>query len=934
MNPHHSLGSTPDYSSELPPELSSDVSSFMDMDLLAAATSSSTATATPLSPTPIPPSAYALPTGSSTPLATQDPTLGSTMFSFSAPHIPSMGHGVFQSSAQLGGGGITGAVGIPYIPRPQGGRGRGRGRGRGGGGSVIPLGPPKVTRLPPRSRNGCWTCRTRKVKCDEKRPKCGQCERLNYDCDYSPRIAFRDDTKRTRDRMGLVCIEGSVVWDPKAKELSRHRPHAPEFDNTYMYKKQLGAQKHILPNSYYADSRCSNKKPLPRFRFLTNDEDREVKATRKKPGSYLVVYNVESFENTAEFMPHHEVLRRRGNAKKGSMNHLYGNSGRHLNTSSPMGTEQDRDENSESPASPQATILSRFEEPVTMVAATITGPLRPRIPRVGQHMEYHGPWHGITTRESCNANQMRKHYDYYRIRLSPRLLVMHDKGHVDWARTPEGLVIDVFEKESQQSRPLREAIMALAALSETAMPYGSSNSEIQVPMDIDAVCHYAAALPKVRASLKNGHEMTSDANLYKHFILLIFDIITTQRDHQNFWQSQLEQIANILITRVNLRGPEKFCYLVWNIILLDVHATLTAFGTGELVMKLAHPNTFPRPEDIAEAMMDAYHARHERTHPVPYDGESSFHYTTGFHPPAQKNTLTNVIKFYQDVVLNATRMARAARSIRRRNEPTQQLTEQSPDDMTIIMPSEEDVKEMIRGMKTMEVPSIDDALNEQTDGAALSIDAELQISNTLLDELTSGASSGLIDINPDSSVSAMAGLFPTGPAITDQPSNINPAMLSMPTPNPMSYRVLIEETFRQAKALHDACIIFAHTSMRPFQRFSIRSDPTASEVQEAIERIMEQAISLQNCQIPLHEWRYLLFPMFIAGIESQRSDHKNFASHFMKQLQAGSVGHNTQLVCQMYDEICAKQAASGPTAWSVDWLDEMRLVGSIVIYDL
>lgn len=27
-------------------------------------------------------------------------------------------------------------------------------------------------RLPPRSRFGCWTCRTRKVKCDEARPKC------------------------------------------------------------------------------------------------------------------------------------------------------------------------------------------------------------------------------------------------------------------------------------------------------------------------------------------------------------------------------------------------------------------------------------------------------------------------------------------------------------------------------------------------------------------------------------------------------------------------------------------------------------------------------------------------------------------------------------------------------------------------------------------
>ncbi|KAF4467138.1 zn 2cys6 transcription factor [Fusarium albosuccineum] len=39
----------------------------------------------------------------------------------------------------------------------------------------------------PRSRNGCWTCRTKKVKCDEERPQCRRCLRLKLLCDYAPR---------------------------------------------------------------------------------------------------------------------------------------------------------------------------------------------------------------------------------------------------------------------------------------------------------------------------------------------------------------------------------------------------------------------------------------------------------------------------------------------------------------------------------------------------------------------------------------------------------------------------------------------------------------------------------------------------------------------------------------------------------------------------
>lgn len=79
----------------------------------------------------------------------------------------------------------------------------------GGSGPTI---PPRA-RLPPRSRTGCWTCRTRKVKCDEGRPVCGQCTRLGHNCDYSPRLSFRDDTPRVVERMQDVTVVSSSIWD-------------------------------------------------------------------------------------------------------------------------------------------------------------------------------------------------------------------------------------------------------------------------------------------------------------------------------------------------------------------------------------------------------------------------------------------------------------------------------------------------------------------------------------------------------------------------------------------------------------------------------------------------------------------------------------------------------------------------------------------------
>ncbi|KAI1265072.1 fungal-specific transcription factor domain-containing protein [Xylariaceae sp. FL1019] len=41
-----------------------------------------------------------------------------------------------------------------------------------------------------RVRSGCWTCRDRRVKCNEKRPACGHCERLGLFCSYGVRLTW------------------------------------------------------------------------------------------------------------------------------------------------------------------------------------------------------------------------------------------------------------------------------------------------------------------------------------------------------------------------------------------------------------------------------------------------------------------------------------------------------------------------------------------------------------------------------------------------------------------------------------------------------------------------------------------------------------------------------------------------------------------------
>ncbi|ELR03944.1 hypothetical protein VC83_09022 [Pseudogymnoascus destructans] len=53
-----------------------------------------------------------------------------------------------------------------------------------------------------RSRNGCWPCKARKVKCDEAHPTCLSCQRQNEVCDYSVRLNWNGRGKRKAEPTG------------------------------------------------------------------------------------------------------------------------------------------------------------------------------------------------------------------------------------------------------------------------------------------------------------------------------------------------------------------------------------------------------------------------------------------------------------------------------------------------------------------------------------------------------------------------------------------------------------------------------------------------------------------------------------------------------------------------------------------------------------
>ncbi|KAH6604624.1 hypothetical protein Trco_006331 [Trichoderma cornu-damae] len=76
------------------------------------------------------------------------------------------------------------------------------------------VGPRRKAR---RSKNGCYTCRVKKVKCDEVRPRCQRCVRLRRLCDYEPKVKHNDLLAMSRGYMlALESSKALPTWAQRA----------------------------------------------------------------------------------------------------------------------------------------------------------------------------------------------------------------------------------------------------------------------------------------------------------------------------------------------------------------------------------------------------------------------------------------------------------------------------------------------------------------------------------------------------------------------------------------------------------------------------------------------------------------------------------------------------------------------------------------------
>jgi hypothetical protein len=74
---------------------------------------------------------------------------------------------------------------------------------------------PRSANRSARSKEGCLTCKRRKVKCDEQRPRCSHCERLNLECKWQGLHARRQSTATTSsDRNAVVRTPMSMSSGP------------------------------------------------------------------------------------------------------------------------------------------------------------------------------------------------------------------------------------------------------------------------------------------------------------------------------------------------------------------------------------------------------------------------------------------------------------------------------------------------------------------------------------------------------------------------------------------------------------------------------------------------------------------------------------------------------------------------------------------------
>lgn len=412
-----------------------------------------------------------------------------------------------------------------------------------------PTGPSRA-RLPPRSRTGCWTCRTRKVKCDEGRPVCAQCSRLGHNCDYSPRLAFRDDTPRIVERMQDFTNVASSVWDPNSPALTENSTSSAPLDD------------------------------LPPFATLTTDEDREKKAERSSPGTYNVVVNQDSFQHLPEYSDDPEIKRELlSPMRRGSQ-------------ATSLGSSLSREAAVEGvpvPGDPNIVVLPKFED-ITRRGTFSTNQARsPISPTVKQTIiKIEDLEEAVILEEpevlagSSRIDQEARYFQQFRQVVWKQLVPAELDQRDGMVRSSA----DILEAAATTFPPLHHAILAVAALS-LAVQEGTER--------LDALQHYQQVLPALQLSLRSRDDLSSDGAFLTHFLLLVYEIAAAEPEHANLWSQHLSTLLRISLLRREVFQGESLPFIVWWICNIDLDALFSGTGSGEYFGSLLNLDIIPPP---------------------------------------------------------------------------------------------------------------------------------------------------------------------------------------------------------------------------------------------------------------------------------------------------------------------------------------------------
>ncbi|KAJ9294772.1 transcriptional regulator family: Fungal Specific TF [Paecilomyces variotii] len=471
------------------------------------------------------------------------------------------------------------------------------------------LSVPSRVRLPPRSRTGCWTCRRRKVKCDEGRPTCGQCARLGHVCDYNPRLSFRDDTPRVMGRMAEVFTTGNSVWDPTSPTRASSRSNTSPVDDT-----------------------------LPPFAYLTSDEERERKAEAYTPGTYHVIVNPNSFSALPEYA---ETSADGGSAgepdvRRGSV------------ASSKVGSIRgDEHENAMETDDPNVVILSKFEDTprrpssvwrTSRLSATPEA-ADPSPTSVFPQLSLHdpvteglsGPLEQVVARGSDDAKLLAHFRDVVWKQLV-QTQSFQGGSPISHFHVPGA---EIFEQEAATFRPLFHAMMAVSALSLAHQDGGQS---------IDALQHYQQAFPSLQTSLRSPQDLCSDGLFLTHFLLLIYEIAAAEPGGSNLWSHHISRLLRISLMRRSTLGSERYPFIIWWVCTIDLYALFSGAGSGEFVGAMVKGNMLPGPDTLL--------------YPTSPTGYSVIY-------PEENDSLPMILQMHYDTFVLAIRLGFLAADLRR-----------------------------------------------------------------------------------------------------------------------------------------------------------------------------------------------------------------------------------------------------------------------------